>query len=282
MLVLAAMLDRLLKRDELQRLREENERLKAELAGAKRRQRNRPRKRGRPRYNYIVRDAQPTSEAEPRIGRGFVYLWLHKVACSSLKDALLPLFDLDPQPYKDSRGHYIVHDVYQDTPYQIARRQFIEESERFYYDHFKFTFVRNPFDRLVSCYKDKIAGEEIPQYLMVSAKQAGVEMYPQMPFSEFAKAVCEIPDHLADGHFRSQHMTVCGPGGEIMADFAGRFENIVEDFDHVKEKIGAPWLELGERNRKASASYREFYDDETREIVAEKYERDLEAFDYSF
>lgn len=104
-----------------------------------------------------------------------------------------------------------------------------------------------------------------------------------MPFAEFVKVVQQIPDEEADPHFRSQHFAVCGPDNEIMADFVGRFENLEVDFAHVVQKIGAPHLKLPHLLlSKGPRPYRDFYDDETAEMVGERFHKDAEIFGYSF
>jgi chondroitin 4-sulfotransferase 11 len=120
-----------------------------------------------------------------------------------------------------------------------------------------------------------------------SAARANLEFYPNMPFAEFAETVCRIPDEVADGHFRPQHLTVCGPDGEPIADFVGRFENLREGFARVAQEIGEPELELPERNRKidskrSSRHYRDFYDERLKSLVYKRYEQDVETFGYSF
>ncbi len=79
-------------------------------------------------------------------------------------------------------------------------------------------------------------------------------------------------------------MTVCDRGGNVAADFVGRFENLAEDFERIKEAIGAPELSLPRRNRKANgdSAYRGHYDGPLRELVADRYRHDLKTFDYSF
>ena len=106
-----------------------------------------------------------------------------------------------------------------------------------------------------------------------------------MPFAEFVEAVSEIPDEEADPHFCSQYPTVCDPEGRIMADFVGRFESLREDFAVVSQKIGAPALELPHRLKswsRESRPYTAFYDERLRKLVAERYERDIETFGYSY
>jgi hypothetical protein len=257
------------------RLRKRNEHVKSGREGKKARN-----ARGRAKFKYIAHDE-----------RKFVYLWIQKVASSSVKVALLPLFDLNPTPFEitleDGTRHFFVHKVFNSSGYQIGKKQLLAGLDHEYRDYFKFAFVRNPWDRLVSCYVDKVLRKTVPTYMLESAARADVEFYPNMLFAEFVDTVCQIPDRKANGHFRSQHLTVCSPDGVPMADFVGRFENLREDFARVAQEIGAPGLELPERNRKnvserGSRHYRDFYDERLKNLVHKRFEKDVETFGYSF
>ena len=121
-------------------------------------------------------------------------------------------------------------------------------------NYFSFTFVRNPFDRVVSEYNWD------PQFRNVT-------------FLNFLQRQHKWQKR----HSNSQLEFI-----DENINFIGRFENFQEDFNTVCDKIGIPKQKLPHKNKSKHKHYTEYYDDETRQRVAEKYAKDIEYFNYKF
>ena len=147
----------------------------------------------------------------------FVYLAIPKVASTSMLNSLLPFFDLglDSESLENLKNGIPLrraHEKYSRSRYQIHKAAFLSKmADRQYDGYFKFTFVRNPWDRLLSCYMSKVvrSGTGMPM-----GKYGNVTLRRDMSFQEFAEAVCLISDEEANPHFRSQHIFVCDEGAD--------------------------------------------------------------------
>ncbi len=153
-------------------------------------------------------------------------------------------------------------------------------SQREFEQSFKFTFVRNPWDRAVSAYCFLKKGGRNHGDLCWSQKY----LLPYEDFGAFVKGWMTSKSVQSGRHFKPQHTYLCLPGkSEPAVDFIGRYETLTTDYQIVREKLG-----IGEAlcstniTKDREKDYRTYYTAETRAIVADVYRKDIELFGYDF
>ena len=142
-------------------------------------------------------------------------------------------------------------------------------------EYFTFTFVRNPWDRVVSAYFF-----DLKMYNEGVNRGRRRKIISELGANKFKEFVSQYHQRYLRGPqvLYSSQLKWIAPD----YDFIGRFENLQQDFDIVCDKIGIPQQQLSHENKSKHKHYTEYYDDETREIVAEKYAKDIEYFGYEF
>jgi len=144
--------------------------------------------------------------------------------------------------------------------------------------YFKFTFVRNPGDRLISCYLDKVAGRGVKKSMI--NKALGRNSQDDVSIDVFL-------DYLSSGglksnvHWIPQSLIVQETNDNL--DFIGKVENLSDDIQYVVDKIYGKALDKlpSIRDHKTNAS--EFYTQlsiSQRERIAQLYDADFERFGY--
>ena len=147
--------------------------------------------------------------------------------------------------------------------------------EPYWNDYFKFSFVRNPWDRMVSMSKfSKFYGVDLDNGNKNMSKY----------FKKFPKIEVDRRSESKNDKFEPIENAVFLNILNVELDFIGRFENINEDFEFVCESIGEPPLSFVNHSKTQSKHkhYTEYYDEETKQIVAERYAKDIEYFGYEF
>jgi len=142
---------------------------------------------------------------------------------------------------------------------------------------YSFAIVRNPWDRVVSSYhylrKGGIKGED-----MLDADRF-VNQYRN--FTQFVLNAFEAREILDQIHFRPQYKWISDERG-VIVDMVGRFERLQTSFSKWCKTIGLPNYKLPHVNRSAHRSYKEYFNEQTIEIIRKKYRKDLELFKYKF
>lgn len=150
-------------------------------------------------------------------------------------------------------------------------------------NYFKFTFVRNPWDRLFSAF-NYLKNGGINE---IDAKFSSDHLSSISNFEEFVLNWLNEDTILIYWHFIPQYrfITTAKNRDLIMVDFVGRFENLNEDFNSVCKILNfqnARLLKLNESERNSDKSYKEFYTKEMIDKVSELYKLDIALFNYTF
>ncbi len=200
----------------------------------------------------------------------FIFLRMRKVASTSMKAILLPLCvprpagtlaHLKRRALLEWNYHKYVFRAHDDIR-AAQKRMPAELFDRY----FKFTFVRNPWDRLVSEY----------EFLLRKTGHGRHERVKRLGgFSEFIRM--QIPRRDA-----YQINMICDRKGRMLMDFIGKMENLQDDWKTVCDRIGIPHQELARKNASERTHYRDYYDAESRQLVARHWAREIELFGYSF
>jgi len=145
--------------------------------------------------------------------------------------------------------------------------------------HFSFSFVRNPFDRLVSAYNNKLI-----ENLELTKPMLAMGLRSQMPFTDFIDCVCSCPDDQLDVHLLPQSSILCA-GESLVPKFIGRLEQIDAHWAALKRRMrreGLPPLgKLPEKNRRRDNTddlSQYFSSSELVEKIAYRYRQDLQLF----
>lgn len=162
------------------------------------------------------------------------------------------------QKYYENRVHGVLM-YYKTSPY--LNKQMGMNTEK-WETYFKFTFIRNPYDRIVSGWNH--LGKKVPfsKYLLMKNKVTDMEYI-----------------HV----FMPQIRHIINMKNKISMDFIGHFENLENDFLKVLYHIGItlPSHDSNVRvNVKPHKKYIEYYDQMTLNIVNEIIKDDLNAFHY--
>jgi hypothetical protein len=146
--------------------------------------------------------------------------------------------------------------------------------EAYDFDGFKFSVVRHPFKRMISCYRNKVLRES----LHPSLEKFGV-FKSEMPFGDFLKAVADIPDEKADIHFASQAFFLHGNRG-CRVDKIIKMEELSESWREIAAATGLDVI-LPHRNASKDRPFTPPDDQHLLDIVQNRYQLDFELFGYN-
>lgn len=191
--------------------------------------------------------------------------------------------------------------------FKLIEKKYV--SKDFYENSFKFAFVRNPWDRLVSLFFYR-KREYLPKYgdftnfcidlerrfnnnenlITVILDQFYNSIFQKYNyyhkhnyFHRFTNKIAPVGLYNTMGYnqLNPQVDWIMNEKGKIELDFIGRFENLENDFAKLSNILGIkgslPRLRQSKHN-----DYKFYYTKRTKEIVEKIYSKDIQLFNYEF
>ena len=141
-------------------------------------------------------------------------------------------------------------------------------------DYFKFSFVRNPWDRTVSLSRwPSFYGCRVREGKLLIKGLKNLIIDPRSK-SKFDRKKLKFKKNAVYLNILNEEI-----------DFIGRFENLQADWLYVCKQIGLEQKPLGNIKKyktKLKYPHRNYYTTETKNIVHETYQEDINFFNYKF
>ena len=179
-------------------------------------------------------------------------------------------------------------------PLEFYKKTFPKEFK----EYFKFSIVRNPWAKDVSLFffRKMRSSFRLDGQPTASPHWPSAELIAKTSFRDTVlNSLNQNPEFSEIVPPRDSNETAwlepaCFPwitlDGKIGLDFICKLETIQQDYSKACDKIGIPRQKFPHTNRTNhkhyTKHYTEYYDDETREIIGEKYAKDIEHFGYEF
>lgn len=158
-------------------------------------------------------------------------------------------------------------------------------------DYFVFAFVRNPWDRISSCYRNKVDGYyrdyKTPKFMLERGLDFHHERAPWISFREFLELLLRDDEtKYWNEHWAPQTALI----NMDQLDFVGKLETLDKDWKYVCEKIGIEHKSLGNYNstKENDETYRKFYEEQEDDkqfcidAITELYKEEIEKFNYKY
>ena len=165
------------------------------------------------------------------------------------------------------------HNKYQTGGLQhlLARQVRSEVGLEIFNSFYKFTIVRNPWDRIVS------------QFAYMQTRPDLMDFIGMQPETEF-KAYLGLIQKKQHVQWTPQTDFILDQDGTLLVDKIGHLESIEKDSREVFETLGVcrGQAAILHANRSKRKSLDHYYDQESIEIVSEVYSSDINYLNYSF
>ncbi|MBW2172233.1 MAG: sulfotransferase family 2 domain-containing protein [Deltaproteobacteria bacterium] len=193
-----------------------------------------------------------------------IFVHIPRTAGSSIENILWP----GPRSVSELWGGVVEKNLnkYQTGGLQhlFAEHVRMEVGSNTFNQYFKFSFMRNPWDKAVSQF----------HYMR---ERKNLRKFIGMELDDSFKKYLALIQRKIHVQWDEQYKFISNENGDIMVDFLGRFENLEQDLNKVLNRLGVRMVRISFHR-----PYYEYYDDEAIGIVQSMYKRDIDMFGYEF
>lgn len=203
---------------------------------------------------------------------GYIYISNFKAGCSTVRRSL---WKAEHQLGFTTTPPGDPHDVSR-VPFEHNAHGRWEDCE----DKFVFTFVRNPYARILSAYLDKIAVQQPRVWPQFAAAHGLGDR--RVTFLEFLELLTAEEPAAMDPHWRPQTLLV--GYGVVPFDYVGTLENLASDLREVMRRIFGTAISVEDfapHRTGAADQLASYVTPEAQKLIAKLYEADFANFGYS-
>lgn len=197
----------------------------------------------------------------------FLFIHIPKTAGTSIRQVLEPYGVTDYLAYSRGLEKYV--SVKRKFPPHLSYAGAAEVLTMDLSCFYKFTFVRNPWDRFVSMY----------EYFRKDMKHA---MHPRCMSCSFGEFIGDVTARRATFDTKNQIDYIVPPPRLGPMDFVGKMENIEHDFSIICRTLGIENAQLPVLNTTSRQHYKSYYNDALRREVEKHCRAEIEAFGYTY
>ena len=203
----------------------------------------------------------------------FLFIHIPKTAGTSVEESLYY--------YQDFKYHHLVHGC------ALQFKQYLNDD--FFDELFKFTFLRNPWDLQVSCWRYFVRNHgvdmEFNEYIEWKFNGSIEDMKDRLPKDNPNVNITLLRNGFYI-HRTPLTYFLIDEKGNYLVDYLGSLERLQEHYDVVTNKLGLEYTYLPHINvsvqREDSPSYKDYYNEKSIEIVRSRFALDILMYGYSF
>lgn len=156
-----------------------------------------------------------------------------------------------------------------------------------FYNFHRFCIVRNPWERVVSCFHKKITNANTTLKLLLISRHPEINL--GMCFEEFVDFLCgqHGTDENSDSHWMSQSYLLSDTFKKPLWDHYYKLENFPDSMYDAVHSAGIQNFQIPMigssvqmKTKRKKDDYRAYFNDETWDKIAIRYRRDIEIFGY--